>query len=752
MSYKLGFKKHFRIEIYKKELLVFLLSEIENFVLKGQLYTELAPLLDGTKDMDEIVDGLISVISPAEIYYALEVMKQKGYITELEYNLPERELAYWHQMGITDKEIKEKLANTTVYLKSFSSIDMSSLLCAIKSLGINVVKEEKTLKDRVSGTEIFLYAVDDYLQQELCDINRKALQNNQTWMIMKPMGSIIWIGPIFIPGITGCWECLAQRLRTKRDIHLFIQTKKESSEPLIISLGSLPPTVEIACQAAAQQIALWVMKKEDSLLSGKVISLNTTTLKSEEHILVKRPQCPLCGNEKTSLKPVTLKNQKKNFILGSGHRTLSAEETFRKYSHHISNITGVVDSLIPGYIEENDIIHVYFAGHNSAMKQQNVSTLEKHLRNLNAGKGTTDIQAKTGALCEAIERYCGLFQGDEQRELASYRKIKDKAILPDDCMNYSKEQYKNRDFTNPQAHHFQIVPLPFDEEIPVEWTPVWSLTRQEYRYVISSYCYYGYPYPEGHFFSWPNSNGCASGNTIEEAILQGFFELVERDAVGIWWYNKIVRPAVNMESFNIAYVLKLKEFYEKHNRHMWVIDITTDLGIPTFVAMSRRIKGEPEEIVFAFGSHFDPSVALLRAVTEMNQFMPHMFSGTPGEYTYKDKSAVSWWKTARLAENPYLAPGSEEKKFSDYENISSDDLLTDIKICQKIIEDLGMELLVMDQTKPDVGLNVAKVIVPGMRHMWQRVGPGRLYEVPVKMGWLKKQKKEAELNQIAIFV
>ena len=57
-----------------------------------------------------------------------------------------------------------------------------------------------------------------------------------------------------------------------------------------------------------------------------------------------------------------------------------------------------------------------------------------------------------------------------------------------------------------------------------------------------------------------------------------------------------------------------------------------------------------------------------------------------------------------------------------------------------------MEMLVLDQTRPDIGLRVAKVIVPGMRHMWKRWGKGRLYDVPVKMGWLPEPLTEEELN------
>jgi ribosomal protein S12 methylthiotransferase accessory factor YcaO len=62
-----------------------------------------------------------------------------------------------------------------------------------------------------------------------------------------------------------------------------------------------------------------------------------------------------------------------------------------------------------------------------------------------------------------------------------------------------------------------------------------------------------------------------------------------------------------------------------------------------------------------------------------------------------------------------------------------------------------MEMLVLDQTRPEVGMPVVKVIVPGLRHFWARFAPGRLYEVPVQMGWLGRALSEDELNPIPVF-
>ena len=47
---------------------------------------------------------------------------------------------------------------------------------------------------------------------------------------------------------------------------------------------------------------------------------------------------------------------------------------------------------------------------------------------------------------------------------------------------------------------------------------------------------------------------------------------------------------------------------------------------------------------------------------------------------------------------------------------------------------------------------MVKVVVPGMRHFWVRLAPGRLYDVPVELGWLEKPNEEAELNPIAMFI
>ena len=61
-------------------------------------------------------------------------------------------------------------------------------------------------------------------------------------------------------------------------------------------------------------------------------------------------------------------------------------------------------------------------------------------------------------------------------------------------------------------------------------------------------------------------------------------------------------------------------------------------------------------------------------------------------------------------------------------------------------------MMVLNQTRAEIGLPVVKVIVPGLRHFWARYAPGRLYDVPVRLGWLRAPTPEEELNPIPMFL
>ena len=187
-----------------------------------------------------------------------------------------------------------------------------------------------------------------------------------------------------------------------------------------------------------------------------------------------------------------------------------------------------------------------------------------------------------------------------------------------------------------------------------------------------------------------------------------------------------------------------------------MLDVTSDLQIPTFVAVSGRKNHRTEDIIIGAGSHFDPQVALSRALTELNQFLPAVVrQNDAGEtiYAIGDQDAINWFKNARMDEQTYLLPaeGALPRQADDFAMRRSSDLRDDVLACVDVVSRAGMEFLVLDQTRQDIGMPVVRVVVPGMRHFWRRLGAGRLYDVPVAQGWLAQPTPEDQINPMSMF-
>ncbi len=742
------FKAHLKVEIIPGEG-VLILSEQSNKALHGGAYEKIVPLLDGQHSSDQIVEALAGQLDAAKVYYVLTIMEAKGYLVEATPTIPASVSAFWYGLGIAPMDALRALQDKQVAVLTVGKVDALAMQLALETMGACVGNEQQA--------DLCLVLTDDYLRTDLAAINTVALKTKRPWLLVKMTGSELWLGPLFQPGETGCWVCLRQRLERNRVVHRFIANKNNLPTLPSTSLGSLPTTQATACNMAAIAAAQFLAGAVTGL-EGKVLSLDWATHTAQNHKLVRHPYCPSCGiAEHAVMQPMQLQPGKATFVRDGGHRSVTPEQTLKKYQHLVSPITGVVRMLL-AVREDDGIAYVYMAGHNQAIKIDQLVDLKRGLRNASSGKGMSETQAKVSALCETIERYSGELTGGELRVTRAFKDWPEhEAIHPNDIMLYSAQQYAERDFWNKNGSHFNRIPELLADNTPIDWTPLWSLTHSRHVYLPTQLLYYSAPASESDktTYSMGCSNGNASGNTLEEAILQGFFELVERDAVALWWYNRLSKPGVAVETFGEAYLLELAEHYRNHyQRETWALDLTTDLGIPVFVAVSKLIEGKEDQILFGLGCHLDARIALQRAYAEMNQMLGMAHSDNGVELSLENNEILEWLRNATVDNQPYMLANTSQPltRFSDYPLQHSGEFLQDIKHCRSIIEGLGMEMLVLDQTRADVGMPVVKVVVPGLRHFWARFAPGRLYDVPVRMGWLDKPLLENELNPISIFI
>ena len=153
------------------------------------------------------------------------------------------------------------------------------------------------------------------------------------------------------------------------------------------------------------------------------------------------------------------------------------------------------------------------------------------------------------------------------------------------------------------------------------------------------------------------------------------------------------------------------------------------------------IQNGQENIEFGSGAHFDKRIALLRTLTELNQFMSiGMMGGGTGE-----KPSLDGTTPLRLEEHPFLTPsGKPPIPAADFGPL--DNTRDQVLACVEIARRAGLDFLVVNQTRPDVEVSVVRVIVPGLRHFYKRFAPGRLYDIPVKLGLRDSPLPESELT------
>lgn len=767
-----GFKSHLRPTVLPDDA-TYLVSRRGVTALHGHPAEVLVPLLDGTRSPHAVLREAAPELGIEDAEAALRALDGAGL---LRFDVPEpphtdpAAEAYWDLIGLDGGRAAATVAGATVAVEALPGVAADPVAQACRAEGI-------TISPPGTDADLSLVLCDDYLSPQLAAVDAAHRAAGQPWLLAKLCGADPWVGPVFQPDNGPCWHCLSVRLRGHRHSEVPVQRALGLDGPLPRPVASLAAGRSLAIGIAVLETTKWLAGVRDPE-QGHIHTMDTVRLRTASHPVSRRPQCPECGDAdlitrrvRAPFRPVT---RLKAVTVGNGHRALTAEQMLGTYGHLVNPVTGVVKEIkkAPGC---PDFVTSYVSGHNLAMGSATLAGLRSGLRALSGGKGLNETEARASALGEAVERYSGTRHGDEPVVRDSYRGLGSAAVHPNDCQLYADRQYAQRELWNATHSRFQHVSAPFDETLPTDWTPVWSLTHNTRRLLPTSMLYFagagvgtgpgtrtGTRTGPGTVTEiiddglWADSNGNAAGSSPEDALLQGFLELVERDAVALWWYNRTRQPLVDLDAFDESYVERLRHGYRRVHREIWVLDLTSDFGIPVMAALSRRTDKPAQDVIFGFGAHFDPRTALRRALTEMGQLLPAVSDVLPDGSGYRldDPEPTRWWRHATVANQPYLTPDPQvtPRGPGHWPTPHRPDLLDDVHAITELVHATGLELLVLDQLRPDLGLPVVKVIVPGLRHFWARFAPGRLFDVPVALGRLREPTSYEKLNPTPLFV
>ncbi|MFJ8311736.1 MULTISPECIES: TOMM precursor leader peptide-binding protein [unclassified Streptomyces] len=752
---RLGFKSHLRPTVIPGEA-AYLVSHRGVTALRGEPAEVLVPLLDGSRSPAAVVREAAASLSGEEALAALAALDAAGLLRLRPAPAGRRPdpaaEAYWDLAGLDGGEVAAHLARRCVHVVALQGLDADEAREACRACGLTVARSD----DVRDEADLTLVLCDDYLSPQLADIDAEHRASRRPWLLARAGSTACWVGPVFRHREGPCWHCLTSRLRDHR----------RSEEPLRHALGlagppgrppaTLPAGRSLTVQLAVLEAAKWLAGLRVDTQSC-VHAFDTIGLRSTSHPVTRRPQCHACGDPalvaRRVSRPFVPRPCPKAAQALNGHRALTPARMLERCAPLVDPVTGIVREIRRAP-RSPEFVHTFLSGENLAMRSPTLAGLRAGLRSLSGGKGLTETEARTSALGEAVERYSGTRQGDEPVIRDSYRALGTAAVHPNSSQLYDERQLRERARWNARRSRLQYVPPPFDVGLPTEWTPVWSLTGKTQRLLPTSMLYFSeQAAPDGLF---ADSNGNAAGSSPEDALVQGFLELVERDAVALWWYNRTRQPAIDLDAFAEPYIGQLLDGYGTLSREVWALDLTSDFGIPVVAALSRRTDKPAQDIVFGFGAHFDPRIALRRALTEMGQLLPLVRDVTPDGigYLVDDADALDWWRRATSDGRPYLTadPALPRRGPDDWVYTPNTDLGDDVAAITEAVRSRGMDLLVLDQTRPDLDIPVVKVIVPGMRHFWPRFAPGRLYTTPVMLGRRSEPTPFEDLNPTPLFV
>jgi ribosomal protein S12 methylthiotransferase accessory factor len=228
------------------------------------------------------------------------------------------------------------------------------------------------------------------------------------------------------------------------------------------------------------------------------------------------------------------------------------------------------------------------------------------------GASLTDPRAaRTAAIGEAVERYCGNAVPPDLLR-ASYQQLVTggaRALDPATLVLYSAEQYRRPGFP------FR----PFARDLPVRWTRGWELATGDEVLVPAGLVYLNYHH--GRYAAEPRTNfmilpGIAAGPDLGHAVRAACAELVERDAVTLWWQRGGSVTAIGPERDGFPRtLLATPDDVLAPDYHLF--RVPSDLGVAVFGALlDDRGSG-----VVSMGSacHPSPRAAAVKALTEAIQ-------------------------------------------------------------------------------------------------------------------------------------
>lgn len=335
---------------------------------------------------------------------------------------------------------------------------------------------------------------------------------------------------------------------------------------------------------------------------------------------------------------------------------------------------------------------------------------------ITAGTSLNRNKAIVKALGEGIERYCAGSYIHDQLVYNSYLELGDVALHPNQYKLYLDRQFERQTFPLTKIKN----------DTKIYWKEAITGRTKEVKYVPANlvYCPFISNLNSVHYFE-SMSTGLAAHCSFEEAALNGFLEVVERNNFMFTWLTKSEPLVVEKNSLTEEHK-NLIQLYERDGYQVNLSYNPGKDGIPSFIALIRGSHKNNVPLLIAAATHLDPTLAITKCLEEIalmerlcqQKLLAPSILATTADYfkvnTLLDH--VMLWLNPEVWNNAnFLMSGVESISLKDISNLSQNEPKEDLKFLVNVIENLGYQTLISDITPDDIrelGLFSVRAMIP----------------------------------------
>lgn len=623
---------------------------------------------------------------------------------------------------------------------------------------VSLIREAKLDSLEQSPPTMVLLTTDVYSAEFEDTVLEKCRSLNIPVVSVFGRSATVFVGPLELPGQLGCSSCL--NIRWQNSIRHVGMTRAFASRLRSRARPQMPLNIS---SSALNALAKLVVDELGNILVDNPCRLSGCVgiFHSDGHVdwvsLLPSHACSRCTpllNDSEDQGRLSFETHFVQDMGGLRVKSLDIERLERLYVH---TDIGYISSIHELWTED----HQYCR----ASAQIQLPTGTSHV---GYGSGFSRVEAKQKAMMEVLERICAVQATDRKPVVwETYANLSDKAIHP---LQFGIHDAQIYDYP---ANHLQ----PFDEHEKYSWMWGYSTKNDMPILIPEQIAHYGHT-RDNHRFVKESSNGCALGGTVEEAVLHGLCEVLERDGFLNMWYGRMPVPEIRLGSECPEETRRVYDMLEQGGYEVRLFDISHDMSIPAVLAVAIGMGNKMPRAVCGSSCHLNPyeaadgalrelmvqvlhlqgiseqrrleGVSMLEDPTKIHNILDHVVvAGLP--------EAFSRWRF--LLDNPSRGPvHSIDKAFCDVATrfqFHSRDIKVILNAALAELHGRGFDVIVVKQSNAEVlsgELHAVKVLVPGMTtitfgHGYRRVqGLSRVFELPYQMGYTERVLMPEDLN------